>query len=99
MNERMMRYDAGRTKPFYEIKQKDEVCILELLRIAKKIGIENVNFEYYATKSSEADIHFYLVEYNGYWELVVKEEDGYQVRTTDVYRIADDEVIKYQYSE
>lgn len=94
MSEERMRYDTGRTKPFYEMQQQDEICVLELLRTAKKINLGNVHFENYATSRSK-NINFYLVEYVGFWQLVVKYDDI----ATDVYKIADDEIIKYQYSE
>ena len=94
MSEIRVRYDAGRTKPFYEMQQEDENRVLELLRTAKKINLGNMHFEYYATSKSK-NINFYLVEHAGFWQLVVKYDD----RTTDVYKIGDDEAIKYQYSD
>ena len=43
---------------------------------------------------------FYITEYNDYWELVVKKSKaGYDGYYTDMYKIYDDNELKFYYSE
>lgn len=70
-----------------------------------RVKPRNINFSYFADgKNLKNDINFYLTEYKGYWELVVKQEvkdiqtPGMYWSVADVYKIYDND-LDHEYSE
>ena len=91
-------------KIHYKIDDETKNIILELKNKCQSLQLGNINFSYFADGSQlKNDINFYLTEYNTYWELVVKQEikDKYNVylSVSDIYKIDDDNEIKFDYSE
>ena len=88
---------------YYQIDQETENIIMQLKNKCQELELGNLNFNYYSDgKNLKNDINFYLTEYKGYWELVVKQEikdnTGLHWSVADIYKINDSE-LEYQYSE
>lgn len=90
---------------YYNIDQETENIIMQLKNKCQELNLGNINFSYFADgKSIKNDINFYLTEYKGYWELVVKQEvkdiqtPAMYWSVADIYRIYDNE-LDHEYSE
>lgn len=103
MSEEVEVYKTDTKEPFYRLQDEDKKYIMELLKTCKAIDLGNVNFQYFAVPGRMYDVFFYLTQYASRWELIVKHERHDNSKAywsfTDMYRIADDEVIAYDYSE
>ncbi|NOW92523.1 hypothetical protein BCD91_004546 [Clostridium beijerinckii] len=92
-------------KKYYDIGQETENIIMQLKNKCQELNLGNINFSYFADgKSLKNDINFYLTEYKGYWELVIK-QDLKDIQTpamywsvADVYKIYGNE-LNHEYSE
>lgn len=90
-------------KIYFEIDQETENTIIQLKGKCIELELGNISFSYFAGGNNlKNDINFYLTEYKGYWELVVKQEikdnTGLYWSVADIYKIYDSE-LDYQYSE
>lgn len=92
-------------KIYFEIDKETENIIMQLKSKCIELELGNISFSYYAGGNNlKNDINFYLTEYKGYWELVVKQEirdiqtPGLYWSVADIYKIYDKE-LEYQYSE
>ncbi|WP_017208772.1 hypothetical protein [Clostridium beijerinckii] len=92
-------------KKYYDIGQETENIIMQLKNKCQELNLGNINFSYFADgKNLKNDINFYLTEYKGYWELVVKQEvkdiqtPGMHWSVADVYKIYDND-LDHEYSE
>jgi hypothetical protein len=91
------------SKAYYELTEQDIIIIKELIKKCKEVNLGNISFSYYSTSRYKTDINFYLTEYKGYWELVVKHEQkrsGIYFMVTDIYKINNNEAeLQYDHSE
>lgn len=88
-------------KPFYELQEQDKEYIVKMVQACEEIGLSNCNYQYYYSKTNKNEMFFYLVEFNEYWQLVVKHACnrlGDYITCTDIYEVRQG-VICYKYSE
>lgn len=87
----------------FPLDQEAQMIIVELVNTCRKVKLGNLEFQYFETQKNP-EVHFYLSEKNGGWDLTVaydhrRENDSIPYR--DCYQIPDEKPneIIYEYSE
>lgn len=89
------------SKRFIEMTEELENQIVELAHTIKRIGISNVDFEYFDRSEYEVN-KVYITEYNEFWEAVIVREGYANISKCqkDIYKMKFDENrLTYEFSE